>query len=105
MPDSGVGPHLTPGEVKIQLLREGLPTPLFRTAVRLLFSGQTASITTNWILMQYDHGQNEWRYETLQPLVGALHARVQGWLSFPMRELAPEWLKDMLNETGDEENL
>jgi hypothetical protein len=80
---------LTPGEAKIQQLREELPPALFRMAVRLLLCGHGASATTNWILLQPEPDKlTEWRFETLQPYVSVLNARVQGWLSYPVRQLA-----------------
>jgi hypothetical protein len=103
MSGSGIGSHLTPGEAKIQLLREGLSTPLFQMAVRLVLSGQTAPATTNWILVQSDAGKlREWRFETLLPYVSAMNARVQGFLSFPRLELTPDWLREVLNGAGAE---
>ena len=65
----------------------------------MLLNGQSSSFTTNLILLQPDHGQlHEWRYETLHPLVTALKARLQGWLTCPTVELAPEWLRRVLEE-------
>ena len=99
MPETGTCPELTQGEARILLLRDGLPAPLFQQAALMLLNGQSASFTTNLILLQPDHGQlHEWRYETLHPLVSALKARLQGWLTCPTVELAPEWLRSVLEE-------
>jgi len=98
VPEEGTA-HLTPGEARILLLQERFPAPLFHKAVWLLLNNQSSSLTTNLILLEPDRGHlQEWRFETLYPLISALNARLQGWLSCPNLELAPEWLREVLAE-------
>lgn len=97
MKEHGMQIELSQGEVSIQMLRRGLPEYLFQQIVLILLSGYSAAFATNWLLLQPDCGRlMGFRYETLLPSVATLRSRLRGWLSYPVMELAPEWLRETL---------
>jgi hypothetical protein len=98
MPEETHEQNLTHGEIKVLALQNGLPESLFLKAVWQLLVGYPVAFTTNWILDQAEHSElRDWRYETLHPCVGAVGARVQGWRCYPRVELAPAWLRKVLD--------